>query len=132
MTMIVESAAAYALVLLLYAIDTVAPSVGVLGSPLNEADYYIATIVNVVAGMAPTILVARVAANDNQTVSSSTMTHISGLKFGSQQESGNGHSGNSTGGEINGSVHRDDAEPTPVVEVKREPNTDATSGDNQV
>ncbi|PPQ87709.1 hypothetical protein CVT25_011502 [Psilocybe cyanescens] len=89
-------------------------------------------IVTVAAGMAPTILVARMATNHNHTVSSCTITHISGLQFGSQQGSGSVHSGNTTGGDINASVHVYDADPRPKIEVKMESSADAPFGDNQV
>ncbi|PPQ79585.1 hypothetical protein CVT25_003468 [Psilocybe cyanescens] len=82
--------------------------------------------------MAPTILVARIATNDNHTITSSTIIHISGLQFESQQGNGSGRSRNATGEDINTSVHADDADPTPVIEVKRESSADATFEDNQV
>ncbi|PPQ88152.1 hypothetical protein CVT25_005050 [Psilocybe cyanescens] len=125
-------AAAYSLALLLYAIDAVVPSFEALGSPMGEASYYITVIVPVVTGMASTILVARIATNDNHTIASSTITHISGLQFESQKKSGSGCSGDAIGGDISISVHADDAELRPVIKVKRESSTDATVGDNQV
>ncbi|PPQ89913.1 hypothetical protein CVT25_009453 [Psilocybe cyanescens] len=132
--MIIESAAAYSLILLLDAITIVVPLSAVLGSPMHEAGNYIEQIIIVVAkqGMAPTILVARIATNDNHTVTSSTITHISGLKFVSQQGSGPGRNGNTTGGGVSVTIQADDAELTPVIEVKREASTGATSGNNQV
>ncbi|PPQ84761.1 hypothetical protein CVT25_007540 [Psilocybe cyanescens] len=134
--MIIESAAAYALVLLLYAIEIIVPSFSVSGSPMDLADYYIEVIVTVVSmqGMAPTILVARIALTDpNRTEASATLTHISGdLQFKSQQGSGSDRNGNTTGADVNASVQADNAQPTPVIEVKRESRTDVTSGDNQV
>ncbi|PPQ80968.1 hypothetical protein CVT25_014717 [Psilocybe cyanescens] len=60
------------------------------------------------------------------------MTHISGLKSESQQGGGSCCNGNSTRGDIKTSVHVDDADPTSVIEVTREPRADATFGDNQV
>ncbi|PPQ94507.1 hypothetical protein CVT25_014161 [Psilocybe cyanescens] len=98
--MIIESAAAYSLVLLLDAIIFVLPSFNVVGSSLNEANSYVGGIVIVVTnqGMAPTFLVARIALTDpNSTVESAIITHISGSQFGSQQGSGSGRSGNATG-----------------------------------
>ncbi|PPQ90613.1 hypothetical protein CVT25_006683 [Psilocybe cyanescens] len=133
--MIIDSAAAYSLVLLLNAITIVVPSFAVLGSPMHEASNYIEQIIIVVAvkaGMAPTVLVARIATNDNYTVASATITHISGLKFGSQQGNDCSHGEHSTGGDINITIQADDLELTPVIKVKREVSTDATSGDNQV
>ncbi|PPQ71717.1 hypothetical protein CVT25_004852 [Psilocybe cyanescens] len=111
MTMLIESAATYSLVLL-QAIIGVVPSNVVVGSSLNKANYYTGGIVTVFSVMAPTVLVARIAlTNPNTTVASATIAHISGLQFGSQQRSGS------------------DAEPTPVIEVKGEFSADASSGD---
>ncbi|PPQ81461.1 hypothetical protein CVT25_013364 [Psilocybe cyanescens] len=122
---------AYSLVLLLYAIDLVVPSFDVLGSPMAKAGYYIGEIVTVVAkqGMAPTILVSRIALTDPNSIdTSATLTHVSGgLEFGSHQCSGSGRGGNATG-DCNTSVQADDAKPTPVIEVKRESRAGAQSG----
>ncbi|PPQ90918.1 hypothetical protein CVT25_007845 [Psilocybe cyanescens] len=131
-TVIVESAAAYSLVLLLEAIIIVVPSIDVLGSPLGEAEFYVEAILTAVSGMAPTILVAIIATNNNHRATSSTITHISGLQFGSQQRSGNDRSGTTPGGDVNPSVQVDNVEPTAMSEVKRESSADASSGDNQV
>ncbi|PPQ90924.1 hypothetical protein CVT25_007851 [Psilocybe cyanescens] len=96
-TILIESAATYSMVLLLAAIIYVVPSLNVLGSPLSQAEYYVSVILTVVSGMAPTVLVARIATNDNNSVASATLTHISDdLQFGSQQGSGNGRSGTTT------------------------------------
>ncbi|PPQ94135.1 hypothetical protein CVT25_007891 [Psilocybe cyanescens] len=133
MTIIIESAAAYSLVLLLKAIIIVIPSFNVLGSPLSEADYYMEAIIPVVSiqGLAPTVLVARLALTDPNNVGvPATSTHISGLQFGSQQGSGSGHSGNTTGIDVGALDHTDDAEPTPFIELRRESSTDAA--ENQV
>ncbi|PPQ88849.1 hypothetical protein CVT25_010398 [Psilocybe cyanescens] len=132
--MIVESAAAYALVLLVYSINPFVPSFSVFGSPMREADYYIGAIVPIVAkqGMAPTILVSRIATTDNHTVASSTIAHVSGLQSGSQQGSGSGRSGNATGRDVNTSVRADSVEPTPAIEVKMFSAVDIPFGENQV
>ncbi|PPQ74132.1 hypothetical protein CVT25_003590 [Psilocybe cyanescens] len=126
--MIIESAAAYSLALLFDAIVFVFLSNDMVGSTLDVAEHYVQTVVIVVAkkGVSPTILVARIALTDtNSTDASATLTHISGeLQFGSQQGSGRRHSQNTTEGEVNGCVQADDAEPTPVIEVKRESNMD--------
>ncbi|PPQ93632.1 hypothetical protein CVT25_000818 [Psilocybe cyanescens] len=131
---IIESAAAYSLVLLFEATLGVVPSSVVFGSPWSDAVYYVEVILTVVSGMAPTVLVARIALTDsNSTDASGARTQISGnLQFGSQQGSGSSHSGDTTGGDVDASVHADEAELTPVIEVKREFSADATSGDNQV
>ncbi|KAH9482016.1 hypothetical protein JR316_0006546 [Psilocybe cubensis] len=59
--MIVESAAAYTVVLLLWAIIIIIPSTSFIQSPFSEADLYIQVVLGIVAGMAPTVLVARIA-----------------------------------------------------------------------
>ncbi|PPQ87547.1 hypothetical protein CVT25_008472 [Psilocybe cyanescens] len=132
--MIIESAAAYTLLLAFETITVIVPSFNNVGSTWSEVSYYVQAVLSVVAnqGMAPTILVARIATNDNHTIASSTITHISGLQFGPHQGSGSGRSGNTTGGDINASVHADNADPSPMIEVKMESNADAPFGDNQV
>ncbi|PPQ92289.1 hypothetical protein CVT25_008899 [Psilocybe cyanescens] len=125
------------MVLLVYSINIIVPSFDVFGSPFSEADYYIEAIVTPVAnqGMASTILVARIALTDaNSTDASDTLTHISSdLQFGSQQKSGSGCSGITTGGDINASsIQADKAEPTPVIGVKRKSNADGMFGEKQV
>ncbi|PPQ95064.1 hypothetical protein CVT25_002015 [Psilocybe cyanescens] len=130
--LIIESAAAYSMVLLLKSIIVVVPSTVVLGSPLRQVDYYMEGILIFVSGIAPTVLVARIATNDKNSVASSTLTHISSdLQFGPQQGSGSGHSGNTTG-DVNTSVHADNSEPTAVIELQRESSVDAVSGDDKV
>ncbi|PPQ94166.1 hypothetical protein CVT25_003751 [Psilocybe cyanescens] len=132
-TVIIESAAAYSIVLLLQSIIIVVPSADELGSPLSQAEYYVGVILIIVSGMAPTVLVARIATNNNNSVPSASSTHISGdLQFGSQQGSGNGRSGNTTGGDVSRSVQADDVELTPVVELTRQSIVDATCRDDQV
>ncbi|PPQ91226.1 hypothetical protein CVT25_001184 [Psilocybe cyanescens] len=132
-TIIIESAAAYSLVLILEAIFIVIPLSTVLGSPWSEAVYYFEVIDIVVTsqGMAPTILVARIAVTDtNSTDASCTLTHVSGnLAFGSDPGNGSGGSGNTTGGDVNTSVHTDNVEP---MLVKRESNADGMFGEKQV
>ncbi|PPQ80388.1 hypothetical protein CVT25_001705 [Psilocybe cyanescens] len=124
--LVVESAAVYSLVLLLNAIIAIVPSFNWFGSPLGEVQYYLGVLLTVVSGMAPTILVARIAlTNPNNTVASAPMTHISGLQFGSHHGSVSSRSG-----DVFTSSEIDDALPSPVVEVKRESND--MSGGNQV
>ncbi|PPQ83551.1 hypothetical protein CVT25_006865, partial [Psilocybe cyanescens] len=133
-TMIIESAAVYSLVLLLESIMIFVPSTDVPGSLLSEAQYYLETILTVISnqGMAPTILVARIATNNNPTVASSTITHISGLQFGSQQGSGSNGSGNTTRENVNTSVHTDNVDPAPVIKVMRESSANGIFGEKQV
>ncbi|PPQ95163.1 hypothetical protein CVT25_013308, partial [Psilocybe cyanescens] len=115
--LVIESAAAYSLVLLLEAIIVIVPSFTELESPLEEADSYLQPVLVAVEGMAPTVLVARIAlTNPNNTDASAPITHISGLQFGSHQ--GSGRSRNAIGGEINASIHTDDAESTSMGELK--------------
>ncbi|PPQ80969.1 hypothetical protein CVT25_014718 [Psilocybe cyanescens] len=133
--MIIESAAAYTLILLFETILFVIPSINTVESIWSEVIYYTQAVLNVIAnqGMAPTVLVARIAlTNPDITIASATVTHISGLQFGPQHGSGGGHSENTTGGDINASVYVDNADPTPVIEVKRDSSAEAPFGDNKV
>ncbi|PPQ91334.1 hypothetical protein CVT25_003767 [Psilocybe cyanescens] len=99
-TIITESAAAYSLVLIFEAILAVVPSSIMAGFPLREAACYLDVIVTVVSGMAPTVLVARIALTDPNNTDTSA-TQISGnLQFGPRQESGSGPSGDTTGGDV--------------------------------
>ncbi|PPQ83906.1 hypothetical protein CVT25_000702 [Psilocybe cyanescens] len=83
--------------------------------------------------MAPTVLFARIAlTNPNSTDASASITHIIGLQFASNKDTGNGSNANATGGDVNASVHAEDAEPTPVIEVKRVFRAGATPGENQI
>lgn len=149
--LVVESAAAYSLVLFLNAIIAVVPSFLTLGSPLYEAEYYVDAVLIVVAvcsfyyssddpfsltydqGMAPTILVARIAlTNPNNTVTSVPITDISGLQFNSEQSNDSGRSTNAIEGDVNASIQTNDAEPALVIEVKNQSSTDVMFSENQV
>ncbi|PPQ84572.1 hypothetical protein CVT25_015772 [Psilocybe cyanescens] len=71
--------------------------------------------------MAPTVLITRIAlTKPTCTVGSVTITHSSSLQFGSQQRSGSGRSGIATGEDINDSVQTHNAEPIPMIKLKRE------------
>ncbi|PPQ85448.1 hypothetical protein CVT25_006285 [Psilocybe cyanescens] len=128
----IESAAAYALVLLVDAICYVLPSFTVLGSPLVVVGYYVDPVLFFITnqGMAPTILVARIALTNPSNTVAPTVTHISGLQIGSQHESG--ASRDTTGGEMNVSVHPDNVTPEQEVEVKTECAADGKFTDGQV
>ncbi|PPQ85202.1 hypothetical protein CVT25_010095 [Psilocybe cyanescens] len=132
-TIIIESAAAYSLVLLFEAIFIAALPANLIGNSWDESEYYVEVILTVVSGMAPTVLVARIALTDpNSTDTAAALAHTpSNLQFGSQQGSGSGHSGNTTGGDVNASVQADEAELTLVIEMKGACSTDATRGDDQ-
>ncbi|PPQ95161.1 hypothetical protein CVT25_013306 [Psilocybe cyanescens] len=128
--LVVESAAVYSLVLLVDSICYVLPSFIVLGSPLVVAGYYVEPVLVFVTnqGMAPTVLVARIALTNPSNPVAPTVTHISGLQFGSQHRSGG--SRGTTGGEMSASVLADDATPE-AVEMKRECTADGTIRDDQ-
>ncbi|PPQ81330.1 LOW QUALITY PROTEIN: hypothetical protein CVT25_015086 [Psilocybe cyanescens] len=55
----IESSAAYSLVLVINATSTVIPSATLFGSPLAQMQYYVDVVLIIVAGMAPTVMVAR-------------------------------------------------------------------------
>ncbi|PPQ88319.1 hypothetical protein CVT25_012438 [Psilocybe cyanescens] len=144
---VIESAAVYSLVLLVDAICYVNPLFIALRSPLAVVGYYMELVQifvtvgslyhlahNLVSltqnqGMAPTILVARIALTNPSNTVAPTVTHISGLQFGSQH--GSGGSRDTTGGEMNVSVLADDVTPE-EVQMKRECTADGTIRDDQV
>lgn len=139
---IVESSAVYSLVLFLYALTLVIPILYSLQSPLWQFAYYVEAFAVVVSvsvvyeqssiwdthtwrqGMAPTVMVARLAlTSTNNEASSGTVTHVSGLKFNPPQRSeGSGSDSHATGdGDgADHSVHGEevDQEKTPVFILK--------------
>ncbi|PPQ88151.1 hypothetical protein CVT25_005117 [Psilocybe cyanescens] len=128
---VIESAAVYSLVLLVDSICYVLPSFIVLGSPLDVVGYYVEPVQIFVTNqrMAPTILVARIALTNPSNPVAPTVTHISGLQFGSQHESSG--SRDTSGGGISVSVLADGVTPE-AVEMKRECTVEGTIRDNQV
>ncbi|KAH9480915.1 hypothetical protein JR316_0007517 [Psilocybe cubensis] len=80
--LIVESAALYSAVLLLDAVSFVVPAFSKEESPLFEFGYYITILLNMAAGIAPTIMVARLAfMNQKPDTRSLPITHVSNLNF---------------------------------------------------
>ncbi|PPQ91386.1 hypothetical protein CVT25_004153 [Psilocybe cyanescens] len=127
MVLIVESAAAYSFALLFDAIVNVVPTDCLVNSPVLEARCYVPATLCTVTGMAPTVLVARIAlTNPKHTVASSPITHISSLQFELQQ--GTGRSVNAT----NSLIHTFHEAPTAANEVKSRSSWDSTFGNNQV
>ncbi|PPQ91124.1 hypothetical protein CVT25_013262 [Psilocybe cyanescens] len=94
--LVIESAAVYSFVLLLDAVFAVIPSFNLVGSPLYQAGYFVDAVLIVVPGMAPTVLVARIAVTNSNYTVEPTITHISNLHFESQQGSMRGRSANVT------------------------------------
>ncbi|PPQ82850.1 hypothetical protein CVT25_009221 [Psilocybe cyanescens] len=88
--LVTESAAAYSLILLFEAIFTIDTSFSVVGSPYLLVQYYLEVVTIFVAkqGMAPTVLVARIVLRNPNSTAASTITHVSGLQFGSQPRNG--------------------------------------------
>ncbi|KAF8188743.1 hypothetical protein BJ912DRAFT_1042521 [Pholiota molesta] len=81
---VVESGAVYSLSLLFGAITTVVAeemTVTVLNTRVVASGYYQTVLVNLIAGIATTILVARVAMLGTTTSFPSTSIHLSGLQF---------------------------------------------------
>uniref|UniRef100_A0A8H7XVV4 Uncharacterized protein n=1 Tax=Psilocybe cubensis TaxID=181762 RepID=A0A8H7XVV4_PSICU len=78
--MLLESAALYSILLIVYAVMAVVPSFNTAGSPVLQASYYVRAILT---GMAPTILVARLAltASSRPATVAAAISHISGLQF---------------------------------------------------
>uniref|UniRef100_A0A8H8CJJ2 Uncharacterized protein n=1 Tax=Psilocybe cubensis TaxID=181762 RepID=A0A8H8CJJ2_PSICU len=85
----VESAAPYSIFLLLEALASFIPTFNNLGTPANDFYGYLDTVMTFVAGMAPTVLVARVALKSSENLSaqriSNQQRNFSDLQFGSQQ-----------------------------------------------
>ncbi|KAH9478156.1 hypothetical protein JR316_0008609 [Psilocybe cubensis] len=76
---IIESSSIYTLGLLVYALTLSIPVFSDVMSPTLEVVYYIATLLFIVAGMAPTAMVARLALPPREVAESSDLiTHISG------------------------------------------------------
>ncbi|PPQ80731.1 hypothetical protein CVT25_001851 [Psilocybe cyanescens] len=101
---LVESAAVYSLVFLVDAIITVIPATQTIGSFLCIAQPYTQVVLTIVGGLAPTVIVARIAHTSVDNTHVSTITHISGLNFQShhtlsQHTDNDGDDGSLTGEE---------------------------------
>uniref|UniRef100_A0A8H7XSL9 Uncharacterized protein n=1 Tax=Psilocybe cubensis TaxID=181762 RepID=A0A8H7XSL9_PSICU len=88
LAMIVESAAAYAVVLLVWSIvpHLPGPNTAAAGYGKIVVNGYVETVLVVVSGMAPTVLVARLAVTNTSSTTLSATTrevYVSGLQFGS-------------------------------------------------
>uniref|UniRef100_A0A8H8CDU5 Uncharacterized protein n=1 Tax=Psilocybe cubensis TaxID=181762 RepID=A0A8H8CDU5_PSICU len=70
---------------------TVIPPFYTVESPLSEAQFYIAAALSVVSGMAPTVMVLRLAISNTteNTIPSNAIPHFSGLNFNNSQENSN-------------------------------------------
>lgn len=148
MVTIVESAAVYSLILVLYGIVVVCPLFNIIDSPLIEAQYYIQQVLTVIAvcfsyrlsrinvrltwlqGMTPTIMVARLALTSSSTTdSSATMTHVSAMYFDSASRDKSRSSATKTEGcPITPIDKDDDEEKALVVELRRSDGTEASIG----
>ncbi|KAH9474204.1 hypothetical protein JR316_0008607 [Psilocybe cubensis] len=82
---IVESSSFYSLVLLVYAMTGVIPQLQNFQLPSIQATYYVGAVLSISAGLAPTVMVARLALTGGSTTASSgTIGNISGLQFTSK------------------------------------------------
>ncbi|PPQ89898.1 hypothetical protein CVT25_004841 [Psilocybe cyanescens] len=95
---LVESAAAYSFVILIYAVFGVIPSTNFVGSANYNTTDYMGMVVNIVGGVAPTILVARIVLTDPKDTVAPTITHISGIHF--QSEHGTNQGTSADGGDV--------------------------------
>ncbi|PPQ88768.1 hypothetical protein CVT25_008622 [Psilocybe cyanescens] len=109
-TLVIESAAVYSLVLLIYAVFTIVPQFLAFGSPVDNAVFYLQVL-----GMAPTVLMARISLTSPHITTGQTITHITGLQFESQP--GNNCSGTETG-EVRPSILTGEAAVAMECEVK--------------
>ncbi|PPQ87625.1 hypothetical protein CVT25_005810 [Psilocybe cyanescens] len=126
--LVVESSAAYSILLLFDGLSTVAPPKLVLNSLVIEASYFVDAALSIIVGVAPTVLVARLAIMSPSNAVQSTVVYIQS-EF---QRGGPSDRGCTIGGDVNGSIHTGDAARTPVIEVKRESSIDVTLGGFQV
>ncbi|PPQ79586.1 hypothetical protein CVT25_003467 [Psilocybe cyanescens] len=125
--LVIESAAVYSLVVILDAISIVVPPFTNRESPFAEVEYYVESVLIIIAGLAPTVLVARsTRSNTSSTTHKSKSTCVSGLRFGSQH----GNENRSVNTVVDSSVlidsDRDDAALTPEAEEKKSPTLDPT------
>ncbi|KAF8879998.1 hypothetical protein CPB84DRAFT_1851978 [Gymnopilus junonius] len=81
MELIIQSAAAYALVSLLYAIEIVIPITNTNLVKIFPLESYTDVIFSFTAGVAPTVMVARVALSSGEDVDRTSNTRVSGLQF---------------------------------------------------
>ncbi|PPQ84447.1 hypothetical protein CVT25_012547 [Psilocybe cyanescens] len=101
-----ESAAAYSITILVFAINQVLPATRHVGSPWSDMGYYLNAIVITVSGIAPTVLVARTALTSPDDADGHTIPRASGLQlrqFHSQPDSG--YDGSSIRFEVNIEMH---------------------------
>ncbi|KAH9478171.1 hypothetical protein JR316_0008624 [Psilocybe cubensis] len=116
---IIESSAVYSLVLLAFAITLVIRVPENSQSLLTEATYYSEAVLLVVTGMAPTVMVARIALTNPSALAPSATSHISGLAFQSDQEWEQSHCGEYTNGNLSNTVHTDLKSQSPIIDFKK-------------
>ncbi|KAH9478963.1 hypothetical protein JR316_0009426 [Psilocybe cubensis] len=107
---IVESSAVYAVALFMFALTTVVPVFRDAESPMSQAGLYIDAVLLIVAGLAPTVMVLRLAlasANSNNAASSNTLSNVVGVEFYVSS-----HGGNTVGTGIG--ARRENSWPSPV------------------
>ncbi|PPQ87685.1 hypothetical protein CVT25_011452 [Psilocybe cyanescens] len=90
---VIESASVYSVSILVFAVFNVIPSSENLGTRLCNAKLYAQAIITVVGGMAPTILVARIALTNSDNTDISSITHISGIQFEDDHSTGDMQAG---------------------------------------
>ncbi|KAH9482057.1 hypothetical protein JR316_0004152 [Psilocybe cubensis] len=83
---VIESSAVYALALFLFALTTVVPLFYPLWSPAVQVKYYVDVVTGVVSGLAPTVMVLRLALPGvSNSPSMPTLSQISGLGTSAQR-----------------------------------------------
>ncbi|KAH9478995.1 hypothetical protein JR316_0009459 [Psilocybe cubensis] len=93
-TTIVESSMVYSLCLLLQTLAGTIPAFSDFESIWSEVTEYIGLTLNITSGLAPTVMVLRLALVDtSDTVESSTVAHISGINFEKSNQNGDVLSG---------------------------------------
>ncbi|KAH9476423.1 hypothetical protein JR316_0011998 [Psilocybe cubensis] len=81
LNIVIESAAIYSLLLLMDAISIIVPPFNELGTPWANVEYYVESILIVVAGIAPTVIVARSSVARRAENDAFAITRVSGLRF---------------------------------------------------
>ncbi|KAH9480001.1 hypothetical protein JR316_0006598 [Psilocybe cubensis] len=120
-TIIMESSAVYSLVLFLYAL-TFLPAFDSdnLESPLSQGRFYISASLTLASGLAPTVMVLRLALSTTDNSATNVITHMSSINFETSPRDQNqlGTAFRFRDDNISSSqVESDEAEKTPVVNI---------------
>ncbi|KAH9480015.1 hypothetical protein JR316_0006612 [Psilocybe cubensis] len=85
LVIIVESSAIYSVILTLSAVAGVIPQTYTIESPLSQWDYYVTTLLMNVSGLAPTVMVARLALRSSKNANASDTRSDDDMRFRNAQ-----------------------------------------------